>query len=62
MNTLLKSAVAGALALGATSAFALGVPSSNNSDVILYVDAVTATGSSTGVYALDTGITLSYVK
>jgi hypothetical protein len=59
MNTLLKSAVAGALALGATSAFAIGVPSSNNSDVILYVDAVTSTGSSTGVYALDTGITLS---
>jgi hypothetical protein len=59
MNTLLKSAVAGALALGATSAFAIGVPSSNNSDVILYVDAVTATGSSTGVYALDTGITVS---
>ena len=59
MNTLLKSAVAGALALGATSAFAIGVPSSNNSDVILYVDAVTSTGSSTGVYALDTGISLS---
>jgi hypothetical protein len=59
MNTLLKSAVAGALALGATSAFAIGVPSSNNSDVILYVDALTSTGASAGVYALDTGITLS---
>ena len=59
MNTLIKSAVAGVLALGATSAFAVGVPSSNNSDLILYVDALTSTGSSAGVYALDTGITLN---
>jgi hypothetical protein len=63
MNLVLKSAVAGALALGATGAFAagVGIPSSNNSDVILYVDAYStgATPVSTGVYALDTGISLS---
>ncbi len=45
--------------MGATSAFAIGIPSSNSSDVILYVDAITASGSSAGVYALDTGISLS---
>jgi hypothetical protein len=59
MNLIVKSAVAGALAMGATSAFAIGIPSSNSSDVILYVDAITASGSSAGVYALDTGISLS---
>ena len=61
MNILVKSAVAGALALGASSAFALAVPSSNNSDLILYVDALTGpdSGSSTGVYAYDTGISLN---
>jgi hypothetical protein len=63
MNLILKSAVAGALALGGTGAFAagVGIPSSNNSDVILYVDAYTtgATPVSTGVYALDTGISLN---
>jgi hypothetical protein len=59
MNTLVKTAVAGALALGGTSAFAIGLPSTNSSDLILYVDALTSSGSSAGVYALDTGITLS---
>jgi hypothetical protein len=59
MNKLVKTAVAGALALGASSAFAIGVPSSNSSDLILYVDALTASGSSAGVYGLDTGISLS---
>lgn len=58
MNSIVKSAIAGALALGATSAFALGVPSTNSSDLILYVDAESSTGASTGVYAYDTGITL----
>lgn len=58
MNTLVKTAVAGALALGATSAFAIGVPSSNSSDLILYVDAFSGT-SVAGVYAYDTGISLS---
>jgi hypothetical protein len=61
MNTVVKSAIAGALALGATGAYAAGVglPSTNSSDVFLYVDALTSTGSSAGVYALDTGISLS---
>jgi hypothetical protein len=61
MNTIVKSAVAGALALGATGAYAagIGLPSSNNSDVILYVDALTSSGASAGVYALDTGISMS---
>jgi hypothetical protein len=64
MNIIVKSAVAGALALGATGAFAIGVPSTNSSDLILYVDALTSgvddgTASSAGVYALDTGITLA---
>jgi hypothetical protein len=59
MNNLVKTAVAGALALAATSTFAIGVPSSNSSDLILYVDALTSTGSSAGVYALDTGVSLS---
>ncbi len=59
MNNLVKTAVAGALALAATSTFAIGIPSSNSSDLILYVDALTSSGSSAGVYALDTGVTLS---
>jgi hypothetical protein len=61
MNTVVKSAIAGALALGATGAYAagIGLPSTNSSDVYLYVDALTSTGSSAGVYALDTGISLS---
>jgi hypothetical protein len=59
MNTLVKTAVAGALALGATSAFAIGIPSTNSSDLILYVDALTSSGTSAGVYAVDTGISLS---
>ena len=59
MNTLVKSAVAGALVLGATSAFAMGQPTTGSSDLILFVDALTSTGSSAGVYALDTGISLN---
>jgi hypothetical protein len=59
MNSLVKTAVAGALALGATSAFAVGLPSTNNSDLILYVDALTSSGTSAGVYAVDTNISLS---
>jgi len=55
MNILVKSAVAGALALGATGAFAMGQPWSNSSDLILMVENNT-TGAS---YALDTGISLN---
>jgi hypothetical protein len=59
MNIIVKSAVASALALGATSAFAVGQPTSGSSDLILEVDAITSSGSSAGVYALDTGLSLS---
>lgn len=61
MNTIVKSAVASALALGASSVYAagIGLPSTNASDVFLYVDALTSSGTSTGVYAIDTGISLS---
>jgi hypothetical protein len=55
MNVFLKSAIAGALALGATSAFAMGTPSSNNSDLILIVE----NNTTQVAYALDTGISLS---
>src|ERR1700730_10509261 len=57
MNILVKSAVASALALGATSAFALGLPSTNSSDLILVVEnlAIQAT------YALDTGLAINTV-
>jgi hypothetical protein len=61
MNIIVKSAVASALALGATGAFAFTQPSTNSSDLILYVDALTTPGgtASAGVYALDTGISIS---
>jgi len=55
MNMIVKSAVAGALALAGSSAFAVGLPWSNSSDMILLVENTT-TGAS---YALDTGITLN---
>lgn len=55
MNMLLKSAVAGALVLGASSAFAVGTPISNNSDLLLVVDNVAAGA----YYVLDTGISLN---
>jgi hypothetical protein len=55
MNVFLKSAIAGALALGATSAFAMGTPASNGSDLILIVE----NNTTQVAYALDTGISLS---
>jgi hypothetical protein len=55
MNILVKSAVAGVLALGATSAFSLGLPSANSSDLILVVKNLT----NQATYALDTGITIN---
>jgi hypothetical protein len=58
MNMLVKSAVAGALALSATGAFALGVPSTNSSDLVLVIQ---NTANPTAVYALDTGISISSV-
>jgi hypothetical protein len=55
MNVFLKSAIAGALALGASSAFAMGTPSSNSSDLILIVE----NNTTQATYALDTGISLA---
>jgi hypothetical protein len=57
MNILVKTAVAGALVLGATSAFALGVPNTNSSDLILVVENL----STNATYALDTGISIDSI-
>jgi hypothetical protein len=57
MNILVKSAVAAALGLGATSAFALGVPNTNSSNLILVVENLTTQAT----YALDTGISINSV-
>src|SRR6266404_4418493 len=57
MNIILKSAVAGALALSASGAFALGVPALNSSDLVLIVQDET----SSATYALDTGISINSV-
>jgi hypothetical protein len=56
MNSLVKVAIAGALALGASGAFAAGVsaPNTGSSDLLLVVE-----NASTHVaYALDTGVSL----
>ncbi len=58
MNTIVKSAIAGALALAATGAYALGVPDSGSSDLILVVQNV---ATPTNVYALDTGISIDSI-
>jgi hypothetical protein len=55
MNVFLKSAIAGALALGATGAFAMGTPASNSSDLILIIE----NNTTQAAYALDTGVSLS---
>jgi hypothetical protein len=57
MNTVLKSAIAGALALGATGAYALGVPANNSSDLVLVVENQTTFAT----YAVDTGISIDSV-
>jgi hypothetical protein len=57
MNILVKTAVAAALALGATSAFALGVPNTDSSDLILVVENLTTNAT----YALDTGISIDSI-
>jgi hypothetical protein len=56
MNSLVKVAIAGALSLGASGAFAasLGAPWSNSSDLVLVVE----NASTHTAYALDTGVTL----
>jgi hypothetical protein len=57
MNILLKSAVAGALALGATGAYAVGIPANGSSDLILIVENQTTFAT----YAVDTGISINSV-
>jgi hypothetical protein len=57
MNILVKSAVAGALALGATGAYAMGVPNTNSSDLVLVVENTTTNAT----YAFDTGISIDSV-
>jgi hypothetical protein len=57
MNLLVKSAIASALALGATGAYAIGLPANNNSDLVLVIENQTTFAT----YALDTGISLSSV-
>ncbi len=57
MNILLKSAVAAALTLSATGAFALGIPANNSSDLVLVVE----NNTTKATYALDTGITIDSV-
>jgi hypothetical protein len=55
MNIVLKTAVAGALALVAAGANALGVPALNNSDLVLIVEDT----NTQATYALDTGISIN---
>jgi hypothetical protein len=58
MNRLVKLAVAGALSLGATSAFAaLGAPWSNSSDLVLVIE----NASTHDTYSFDTGQTLDSI-
>ena len=57
MNMVVKSAVAAALGLGATSAFSMGLPSTNTSDLILVVE----NNTTHATYALDTGILIDSV-
>jgi hypothetical protein len=58
MNIIAKTGVAGALALSATGAFALGIPSTNSSDLVLVVQNI---ATPTNVYMLDTGISLNTI-
>jgi hypothetical protein len=58
MNMIVKSAVAGVLALGATGAYALGIPANNSSDLVLVVQ---NTANPANVYVLDTGISIDSV-
>jgi hypothetical protein len=58
MNMIVKSAVATALSLAAGGAFAMGLPSSGSSDLVLIVQ---NNATPTNVYALDTGISIDSV-
>jgi hypothetical protein len=56
MNIIVKSAVAGALGLAASSAFAISLPSSGSSDLVLIVAEYNSSGTDVANYALDTNI------
>jgi hypothetical protein len=58
MNMIVKSAVATALSLAAGGAFAMGLPSSGSSDIVLLIQ---NNAVPTNVYALDTGISINSV-
>jgi len=58
MNMIVKSAVASALSLAAGGAFAMGLPSSGSSNLVLIVQ---NNALPSNVYALDTGISLNSV-
>jgi hypothetical protein len=58
MNIIAKSAVAAALALGASGAYALGIPATNSSDLVLVIQNESTPAN---VYALDTGISINSV-
>jgi len=57
MNTLVKSAVAGALALTGTGAFAVTAPNTDSNDLVLVIYNTT----SNAAYALDTGISINSI-
>src|SRR3981081_3498584 len=58
MNMIVKSAVAGVLALGATGAYALGIPANNSSDLVLVIQNNVTPAN---VYVLDTGISIDSI-
>jgi hypothetical protein len=55
---IVKTAIAGALAMGATGAYALGIPANNSSDLVLVIQ---NTATPANVYVLDTGISLNSI-
>jgi hypothetical protein len=58
MNIIANSAIAGTMALASTGAFALGLPSTNSSDLLLVIQNVAVPND---VYALDTGISIDSI-
>ena len=62
MNKILKLSVASALALGYVTAHAqIAQPSSGSSDLVLFAEIISSTGTVVGSYARDTGISINSV-
>jgi hypothetical protein len=59
MNIIVKSAVASALGLTASAAFAITLPDSGSSDLVLVVAEYNSSGTDVANYALNTGISIS---